>query len=669
MLRAPRSFVVAALIAGVALATASVRADPGDPTEVEAQRLTHILVYVGTDYRVAVEGGAIKSQIEYDEQLSLLGDAARIASRIEDLARARAGEAEDLAGGVAALRALVEARADAADVAAAAAALRRRVEAAFHLADAPLAPPDPVNAEALFAQSCAPCHGATGRADTARAAELSPRPVSFQDAEVADHLSPTRIASAVRFGVAGTAMAAFNVLSEEDRWAIAFHVAGLRHAEASGARENAAPARSQGEGEGEGEGEGQGEGEEYSLVELALRTDADLRAELGARGVPEGQREARVARLRLEAPYEGARSQGPLARARAALHESRAALRAGDPGRARAEVAAAHAGGLAEAGPWVRALDGELADGLEERALAARAALEGEAPPESPEATDAAVNALLGEATYAEVRLATPGSAPGFGGVARAALGGVVAGGGAAAVAAAALLGRAAARAGGLRAVRAALGAAFVLGAGSAIALGQPSATGFLLAGASGVLGALAVGVAGAAGAPPGERAGGAAPGFLSLVTAAALLAGHAAVLEGFWSGLLPFLRAPSAGGAAAFGAIAGAALLIGITAALGRAARAARAARVAGAQRGRLHAALALVAAVMLAGRGVAALERAGLLPVRLLPLPHLPPLGLHPTLSACAAQATIAAIWGALFFRSRRLSRLGRRRPSPPA
>ncbi|HRI72703.1 MAG TPA: hypothetical protein PK156_51055, partial [Polyangium sp.] len=50
--------------------------------EVEAQRLVHVLGYVGADYGGAVEGGAVKNEDEYKEQLSLLDDGAKIAERI-----------------------------------------------------------------------------------------------------------------------------------------------------------------------------------------------------------------------------------------------------------------------------------------------------------------------------------------------------------------------------------------------------------------------------------------------------------------------------------------------------------------------------------------------------------------------------------------------------------
>src|SRR5512144_341159 len=114
------------------------RADEGDPPEVEAQRLTHILGYTAADYGGAVANGAIVSQTEYEEQLALLTDAAKIAAHL------RAPAPPDLAAQVARVRALVDRKAPEAEVGAAVAEVRASVTAAFQLAEAPATAPDPV---------------------------------------------------------------------------------------------------------------------------------------------------------------------------------------------------------------------------------------------------------------------------------------------------------------------------------------------------------------------------------------------------------------------------------------------------------------------------------------------------------------------------------------------
>ena len=58
-------------------------ADEGDPPEVEARRLVHILGYVAADYGGAVNAGAVTNPAEYEEQLSLLKDAGKIAASVQ----------------------------------------------------------------------------------------------------------------------------------------------------------------------------------------------------------------------------------------------------------------------------------------------------------------------------------------------------------------------------------------------------------------------------------------------------------------------------------------------------------------------------------------------------------------------------------------------------------
>ncbi len=144
------------------------RADAGDSPEIEAQRLVHILGYTASDYGGAVANGAVTNPSEYEEQISLLGDAARIAAHLQPKAAAGATP-PDLAAGVAKVRALVEGKAPEAQVSAAVAEVRGAVTGSFHLAEAPSAVPDATRGRALFNEHCATCHGQSGKADTARA--------------------------------------------------------------------------------------------------------------------------------------------------------------------------------------------------------------------------------------------------------------------------------------------------------------------------------------------------------------------------------------------------------------------------------------------------------------------------------------------------------------------
>jgi len=194
--------------------------DPGD-----AQRLVALVDYIAGDYGRAVSSGRVVSPAEYDEQLRFAADArARAAGLLgpvaaDDALLTRLGEVESL----------VRSRAGAEAVARACRGAREEAVARFGLKTVPTERPSLERARALYAESCAICHGAGGDADTERARTLDPPPFPFRDAARLAEMSPYRVYNALTFGVPGTAMAAFEALSAADRWSLAFYVFRLGH--------------------------------------------------------------------------------------------------------------------------------------------------------------------------------------------------------------------------------------------------------------------------------------------------------------------------------------------------------------------------------------------------------------------------------------------------------
>jgi len=147
-------WVVVLFVAALLLVPARrARADYGDPPEVEAQRLVHLLGYVGADYAGAVENGAVTNQGEYDEQISLLDDGAKIAGRIAT-ATPKGGPNVDIAALVAKVRGLVDKKATAEDVGAATNEAKAAIIGAFRLSEAPSGMPSVERGKALFLQHC-----------------------------------------------------------------------------------------------------------------------------------------------------------------------------------------------------------------------------------------------------------------------------------------------------------------------------------------------------------------------------------------------------------------------------------------------------------------------------------------------------------------------------------
>jgi high-affinity iron transporter len=264
----------------------------------DAQRLVALIDYVGGDYGRAVRNGVVESRDEYEEQLRFVADAQAMAARLAP------GGSEPLHARLATLQALVAAAAGAEEVRRASHEARDEAVLRFSLRTTPAERPSLPRAEALYAQSCAVCHGARGDADTERARALDPRPASFRDETRLAQLSPYRVYNALTFGVSGTAMASFDALTPAERWSLAFYVFRLGHA-GQAARGPVA----------------------MTLADMAGRSDAEVLAVLRAEGHPDPR--AALAHLRSEAAFTEPPAGVGIDRTRRLVREAVAASAAG----------------------------------------------------------------------------------------------------------------------------------------------------------------------------------------------------------------------------------------------------------------------------------------------------------------------------------------------------
>ncbi len=177
--------------------------------------------------RGAVQDGRIVSQLEYDEMREF---SASVTQRLGALPPHR--ERAALVADARRIEAAVAQRAPPAEVERLARALASRLLAAYPVPLAPAAAPDLARGAALYAQQCAACHGATGRADTPMARGMEPPPIAFTDRARARERSPFALYQVIEQGLEGTAMQSYAALPAVDRWALAFHVGRYAYPEA-----------------------------------------------------------------------------------------------------------------------------------------------------------------------------------------------------------------------------------------------------------------------------------------------------------------------------------------------------------------------------------------------------------------------------------------------------
>lgn len=193
----------------------------------DARQLWQLLDYVAVDYSGAVQGGEIVSEGEYAEMLEFTQAAA---ARLQALPSADAKPR--IAALIDTLGRAVRDKADAAQVAQLAHEANALLLQAYPMPVAPAHAPDLRLGARLYAAQCASCHGESGAGDGVAAAGLDPAPIAFTDAERAASRSVLALYQVISQGVEGTSMPAFEALSDDERWALAFFVGGMAYDDA-----------------------------------------------------------------------------------------------------------------------------------------------------------------------------------------------------------------------------------------------------------------------------------------------------------------------------------------------------------------------------------------------------------------------------------------------------
>ncbi len=319
-----------------------------------AKQLWQLIDYVAVDYGGAVQNGTVASESEYAEMLDFTDNAAKQAASLPTHA-AKSG----VLAAVADLRAAVMHKADAAEVKRLAHRANDILIAAYPIPVAPKALPNLARGASLYAAQCAACHGAAGHGDGTLAASLDPKPIAFSDAERAQSRSLMALYQVISQGVAGTSMASFAALPESDRWDLAFFIGGLSFGPATRAH-----------------------GEQLWKEDPALRAHfPDLAAVTTltqeAIAAKTGMEKARdlIAYIRSQPAQAETHNSSGLALSRARLAESLAALHAGDRAAATRLGLSAYLDGFEPIEPVVGARNKSLLAAVESGMLAYRSAV------------------------------------------------------------------------------------------------------------------------------------------------------------------------------------------------------------------------------------------------------------------------------------------------------
>lgn len=182
--------------------------------------LVQLVEYVGADYVNAVADGKVVSEAEFAEMSefsSLLAEGVASLPAAEGQAGLQAQANE--------LQVAVAQHADEARIKTLTQAIRASLVRVYGIPVAPKAAPDLLKAEALYQANCAACHGQAGHGDGPAGMALEPAPTDFTEVARYNGRSLLGLYTTITQGVEGTGMAAYETnLTEDQRWALAFYV-------------------------------------------------------------------------------------------------------------------------------------------------------------------------------------------------------------------------------------------------------------------------------------------------------------------------------------------------------------------------------------------------------------------------------------------------------------
>lgn len=365
----------------LALLVASVVALPVRAATAPAQTIWRLLDYIAIDYAAAVSQGRVTNETEYNEMVEF---SATVVRRLEQLPATPAKTA--LVREAGALRSAIGAKADPGAVATTARQLARALLVAYPVVLAPSAGPDLGQAAALYADNCASCHGASGDGRGRAAIGMDPPPIDFTDQGRARERSIFGLYLVIEQGLEGTAMPSFAHLTADERWTLAFHAGRYAY-----------PGDLAATGKAVWLNNPDLPRQIPDLTALVALTPAQLEGSL-----PPDQARAVVAYLRANPEAVAAKAEGSLSLAKSRLTESLAAYERGDRREATDLALSAYLDGFEPVEPLLTARDASLMRAIEAAMADLRSLIDSDAPPAEVHAQAERLQALF---TRAETQL------------------------------------------------------------------------------------------------------------------------------------------------------------------------------------------------------------------------------------------------------------------------
>jgi len=189
------------------------------PLHADSQQLLQLIDYMSVDYDGAVKDGRIVNEVEYNEMRDF---SAGIIQHL--IALPESEKKQELKERGHALANLVKQKGAVGEVRWLISEMRHTIINTYQIIVTPHVEPDLKQAALLYSNQCASCHGAMGAGDGPASAGMQPPPIDFTDSERYKHRNLYGLYNTVTQGVSGTGMASYSQLSDQQRWSLAFYI-------------------------------------------------------------------------------------------------------------------------------------------------------------------------------------------------------------------------------------------------------------------------------------------------------------------------------------------------------------------------------------------------------------------------------------------------------------
>ncbi len=219
-----RNFAILLIV--IIIAVSELFAGDSNSTK-DIRTFISLLDYISTDYYNAVKDGKIVNVNEFSEMNEFINRAIDLFKNVG--VKVNSGVRTEITDELEKLKSLIGDKSNEEEILSSTAKIKSAI-LKFNLIEvSPANWPDIQNGENVFQVNCTSCHGVNGNGEGILSKNLNPKPANFLNDTLMNNIAPFQIYNTIRLGISGTSMAPFNTLSDKEVWDAAFYVSSLRY--------------------------------------------------------------------------------------------------------------------------------------------------------------------------------------------------------------------------------------------------------------------------------------------------------------------------------------------------------------------------------------------------------------------------------------------------------